>query len=59
MVYYEEKRPDDGRNENGQPIIAGNGGSQNFRIPCIVTLDDGSIVAAADVRWDTEADGIR
>lgn len=57
MVYYEEKRPDDGRNENGQPIIAGNGGSQNFRIPCIVTLDDGSIVAAADVRWDTEADG--
>lgn len=52
-----EKKPADGVNENGQPIIAGNGGSKNFRIPCIVTLDDGTIVASADARWNAEMDG--
>lgn len=57
MGYYEETRPADGINGNGQPIITGNGGSKNFRIPGIVTLKDGSIVAAADARWDAEADG--
>lgn len=57
MGYFKRTKPADGRNENGQPITAGNGGSQNFRIPCIVTLKDGTIVAAADVRWDAEADG--
>lgn len=57
MRYYEEARPADGINGNGQPIIAGNGGSKNFRIPGIVTLKDGSIVAVADARWDAEADG--
>lgn len=57
MGYYKETRPKDGINLNGQPIITENGGSKNFRIPCIVTLNDGTVVAAADVRWDSEADG--
>ena len=57
MGYYEKTRPKDGINRNGQPIIVGNGGSKNFRIPCIVTMDDGTVVAASDVRWDSEADG--
>lgn len=52
-----KQKPADGVNENGQPIVAGNGGSQNFRIPCIVTLDDGTIVASADARWNAEMDG--
>lgn len=49
-------RPSDGIN-TGQPFLPGTGGSENFRIPCLVTLDDGTLVAAADVRWDTEMDG--
>lgn len=57
MGYLEKTRPADGINENGQPIFSGNGGSKNFRIPCLATLSDGTIVAAADVRWDAEADG--
>lgn len=31
--------------------------SKNYRIPGIVTLDDGTIVASADARWDYEKDG--
>lgn len=57
MKYCEKTRPKDGMNLNGQPVMAGNGGSKNFRIPCMVTLNDGTVVAAADVRWDSEADG--
>lgn len=41
----------------GQPFPAGTAGSENFRIPCLVTLKDGTIAAAADVRWDSESDG--
>ena len=41
---------------SGQPFAAGTGGSQNFRIPAMVTLDDGTIIAAADARWNTSAD---
>lgn len=48
-------KPADGQT-SGQPFAAGTGGSQNFRIPAIVTLDDGTIVAAADARWNTSAD---
>ena len=48
-------KPADGQT-SGQPFTAGTGGSQNFRIPAMVTLDDGTIVAAADARWDTTAD---
>lgn len=48
-------KPSDGTT-SGQPFAAGTAGSQNFRIPAMVTLDDGTIVAAADARWDTTAD---
>lgn len=49
------EKPSDGTT-SGQPFAAGTAGSQNFRIPAMVTLDDGTIVAAADARWDTTAD---
>lgn len=48
-------KPSDGQ-ISGQPFAAGTAGSQNFRIPAMVTLDDGTIVAAADARWNTTAD---
>lgn len=35
-----------------QPFAANTGGSANFRIPVMVTLSDGAIVAAADARWN-------
>lgn len=31
--------------------------SQNYRIPALVTLPDGTLVAAADARWNTYFDG--
>lgn len=40
-----------------QPFPAGTAGSDNFRIPCLVALDDGTVAAAADVRWNSESDG--
>ena len=50
-----ETRPADGVTED-QPFAPGTGGSQNFRIPCLVTLDDGTIVAACDARWNHASD---
>ena len=35
---------------HGQPFAPGTGGSQNFRIPAIVTLKNGTLVAACDAR---------
>ena len=49
-------KPADGTT-TGQPFAAGTGGSQNFRIPAMVTLSDGTIVAATDARWNTSFDG--
>ena len=49
-------RPDDGVTQ-GQPFAAQTGGSAKFRIPAMVTLDDGTIVAATDARWNTTGDG--
>lgn len=46
-----------GGTTSNQPFPAGTGGSQNFRIPAIVTLNDGTIVAAADARWNGSYDG--
>lgn len=40
-----------------QPFDAGTLGSVNFRIPALVTLSDGTLVAAADARWDHTYDG--
>lgn len=31
--------------------------SNSFRIPAMVTLQDGTLLAAADIRWDTTYDG--
>ena len=39
------------------PFEKGTGGSKSFRIPAIVTLSDGTLVAAADARWNTTYDG--
>ena len=41
----------------GQPFPSGMGGSRSFRIPALVTLTDGTLVAAADARWNTCYDG--
>lgn len=49
-------KPADGTTQ-GQPFAKGTGESKNFRIPAMVTLSDGTIVAATDARWDTTADG--
>lgn len=40
----------------GQPFPKGTGGSQNYRIPALVTLSDGTLFAAIDARWNTQAD---
>lgn len=49
------EKPADGTT-SGQPFAAGTAESQYFRIPAMVTLDDGTIVAAADARWNTTRD---
>ncbi len=48
-------RPADGVTE-GQPFAPGTGGSSNFRIPCLVSLDNGTLVAACDARWNHSSD---
>ena len=44
-------------NTVGQPFAPYTGGSQNFRIPGIVTLDNGTLIAACDARWNHNGDG--
>lgn len=39
-----------------QPFPVGAGGSTNFRIPALITLNDGTLLAATDARWNTGAD---
>ena len=41
----------------GQPFLTGTGGSLNFRIPGIVTLNDGTLIATTDARWNHAGDG--
>ncbi len=41
----------------GQPFAKGTAGSNSFRIPGLVTLSDGSLLAVADARWNTTYDG--
>lgn len=50
------QRPANGT-ASGQPFPAGLGGSRSFRIPAMVRLSDGTLVAAADARWNTCYDG--
>lgn len=50
------QKPSDGSTRS-QPFSGGTGSSNYFRIPALVTLDDGTIVAATDARWNTTVDG--
>ncbi len=49
-------KPNDGET-TGQPFMSGTGESNNFRIPALVTSSNGTLVAAADARWNTTYDG--
>lgn len=40
-----------------QPLNPGTAGSQYFRIPAMITLQNGSLIAAADARYGTTGDG--
>lgn len=42
---------------SGTPFVTGTAGSSSYRIPAMVTLSDGTIVAAADARWNSTYDG--
>ena len=48
-------KPADGTTQ-GRPFVSDNP-SHWYRIPSMVTLDDGTVVAAADARWDGGMDG--
>ena len=50
-VEREELIPQPGTTQD-EPFAPGTGGSNNFRIPSIITLDSGRIVAAIDARWN-------
>ena len=49
-------KPANGTTE-GQPFLTGTGGSWNFRIPGITTLNNGTIIASTDARWNRTGDG--
>ena len=49
-------KPQDGTTKE-QPFWSGTGGSTKFRIPCLVSLNDGTLVAGCDARWNTGGDG--
>lgn len=49
-------KPADGTTTS-EPFPKGTADSNSFRIPSLVTLSDGTIVAAADARWNTTYDG--
>lgn len=51
----EASKPADGTSQ-GRPFVSDNP-SHWYRIPSMVTLDDGTVVAAADARWDGGMDG--
>ena len=51
----EPNRPKDGSTTN-QPFTSGTAGSENFRIPALTVLSDGTLVAAADARWTQHRD---
>lgn len=55
--YTNPLRPADGKTAS-QPYISNTtGGCARFRIPGMVTMDDGTIATLADARWNTTADG--
>ncbi len=56
LMAPDRPNPDHGTTE-GEPFPAGTGGSETFRIPALITLNDGSLAAAIDARWDNCPDG--
>lgn len=46
-----------GGTTSGQPFSSGTGGSTNFRIPALITLSNGNLLAAADARYSGTRDG--
>ncbi len=50
-----KQKPVDGVSYH-QPFADHMAGCENYRIPCILTMPDGTLVAAADARWDDEQD---
>lgn len=53
---HEDSKPANGTTMN-EPFAKGTAGSTSFRIPALLTLDSGRVVAAADARWDSNVDG--
>ena len=49
-------KPADGTTTS-QPFASGTGSSNSFRIPALVTMSDGTLVASADARWNQAQDG--
>ncbi len=54
-VLAETDNPGGGTTQN-QPFSSNTGGSTYFRIPALVTLNDGTLVASADARWSGSGD---
>ena len=50
-------KPANGTTSN-QPFASGTAGSTYFRIPALITTKDGTLVAAADARWETINDAL-
>lgn len=40
-----------------EPFATGTAGCKHFRIPALITLQDGTLLATADARWETTGDG--
>ena len=40
-----------------EPYAAGTAGSEKFRIPCLITLENGDLLSVVDARWTTVKDG--
>lgn len=51
-----EKKPKNGITRK-QPFASGTAESQFFRIPGIISLDNGTLIASCDARWNHDGDG--
>lgn len=53
---HEDTKPANGTTMN-EPFDKGTANSNSFRIPALLTLDSGRVVAASDARWNSTVDG--
>ena len=53
---HEDAKPADGTTVD-EPFRKGTANSNSFRIPALLTLDNGRVVAASDARWNSTVDG--